>query len=301
MSICKAVILAAGQGTRMKSKTPKVIHKIMDKTMVEYATKAAKEAGADEICVIVGHGADQVKEAIKEPVTFVEQTQQLGTGHAVRCAKEFIGTEGTTMILFGDTPLITGKTLQKLIAEHNEKNHAVTVLTTILKDSTGYGRIIRDENGMFVKSVEHKDATEAERNVKEVNSGMYLFNSKCLYESLDLLKNDNAQGEYYLPDTLPIIRSMGNNIVDAMVIEDATEIMGVNSRVQLAEASKIMRERINHHWMEEGVTIIAPELTFIGADVTIERDVTIYPNSFIYGDVIIREDTVIEPNSKIGF
>ena len=299
MSNIKAVILAAGMGTRMKSKTPKVIHKIMDKTMVEYAIAAARKAGAEDICIIVGHGAEDVKKVIGDGVTYVEQKEQLGTGHAVRCAKDFIGKDGQTLILCGDTPLIKGETLQAMIARHEEKANDVTVLSTLLKDPTGYGRIIRDANGQFVKNVEHKDATEEERQTKEVNSGMYLFRSAALYDSLDKLKNDNAQGEYYLPDTLTIIREEGGRI-DAVVTEDETEIMGVNSRVQLSEAAAIMQQRINKHWMDEGVTIIAPQLTFIGADVTIERDVTIYPNTFIYGDVVVKEDTVVAPNSVIG-
>lgn len=295
----KAVILAAGQGTRMKSKTPKVLHKVMDKAMVQYSINAARQAGAEDICIIVGHGADEVKQEIGGGVTFVEQKEQLGTGHAVRCAKDFIGQEGQTLILCGDTPLIKGETLKSMIARHIEQNNAVTMLSTILEDPTGYGRIIRDENGEFVKNVEHKDATEEERAFKEVNSGMYLFDSKALYESLDRLKNDNVQGEYYLPDTLSIIRSEGGR-VDAVIAVDETEIMGVNSRAQLSEATKIMQQRINFHWMEEGVTIVAPELTFIGMDVTIGRDVTIYPNTFIYGDVIIPEGTVVPPNTVIG-
>ena len=212
MSNIKAVILAAGMGTRMKSKIPKVIHKIMDKTMVEYAIGAARKAGAEDICIIVGHGADEVKKVIGDGVTYVEQKEQLGTGHAVRCAKEFIGKDGQTLILCGDTPLIKGETLQAMMARHEEKANDVTVLSTLLADPTGYGRIIRDSQGNFVKNVEHKDATEEERNTKEVNSGMYLFRSAALYDSLDKLKNDNVQGEYYLPDTLSIIREEGGRI-----------------------------------------------------------------------------------------
>lgn len=300
MSKIKAVILAAGQGTRMKSKTPKVLHKVMDKTMVQYSIDAARAAGAEEICVIVGHGAKEVMEATKaENITFVEQKEQLGTGHAVRCAKDFIGIEGMVLILCGDTPLITGDTLKNMISRHEEQGNTVTMLSTILDDPTGYGRIIRDENHEFVKNVEHKDATEEERRTKEVNSGMYLFDCDALYHSLDRLKNDNAQGEYYLPDTLSIIRA-DHGRIDAVITEDATEIMGVNSRVQLSAATAIMQQRINRHWMEEGVTILAPDLTFIGTDVKIGRDVTIYPNTFVYGDVVVAEDTVLPPNTVIG-
>lgn len=294
----KAVILAAGQGTRMKSKLPKVVHKVLGKCMVEHAIAAAKNAGVEKICVIVGHGADCVKESIKEPVEFVMQSEQLGTGHAVRCAKEFIGTDGETMVLFGDAPLITGDTLKKLVETHRNSGNAITVLSTKVEEPTGYGRIIRNADGSFLKSVEHKDASESERTCNEINSGMYVFNSKELYEALDLLKNDNAQGEYYLPDTLTIIKDKGNK-VDAMVTENYTEVEGVNSRVQLAYAEKVMRERINTYWMKEGVTIINPDNTYIGPDATIGQDTVIYPGTVIYGDSVIGEDCILGPSTVI--
>ncbi len=290
----KAVILAAGQGTRMKSKLPKVVHKVMGKCMVEHAITAAKEAGADEICVVVGHGADIVKSEIKSEVTFVTQDKQLGTGHAVKCARDFIGREGETMILFGDTPLITGATLKRLVEMHKFTGNAITVLSAKIADPTGYGRIIRDLDGGFVKSVEHKDATEEERLCDEVNSGMYVFNSAELYDALDKITNDNAQGEYYLPDTLMIIKDKGLS-VDAMVVEDATEIEGVNSRVQLAHAEKVMKKRINEKWMTLGVTIIDPETTYIEPSVVIENDVVIYPNTFFVGNTTVQTDSVIGP------
>lgn len=299
----KAVILAAGQGTRMKSKLPKVVHKVMGKCMVEHAIRAARQAGADEICVVVGHGAETVKSEILSMersvgITFVTQEQQLGTGHAVKCARDFIGTEGETLILFGDTPLITGATLEKLVCTHREKKNTITVLSAVLDNPAGYGRIIRDADGLFIKSVEHKDATDEERLCQEVNSGMYVFDSKNLYEALDLLKNDNAQGEYYLPDTLMIIRDKGLK-VDAMIVEDATEIEGVNSRVQLAAAEEIMKLRINRAWMEEGVTIIDPKTTYIAPDVCIESDVVIYPDTVITGTTVIHTDSVIGPFSYL--
>lgn len=294
----KAVILAAGQGTRMKSKLPKVVHKVMGKCMVEHAITAAKEAGADEICVVVGHGADVVKSSIKEDVTFVLQDKQLGTGHAVKCAREFIGKEGETMILFGDTPLITGATLKRLVEMHRFTGNAITVLSAFIENPTGYGRIIRNLDGSFFKSVEHKDATEEERQCKEVNSGMYVFNSAELYDALDKITNDNVQGEYYLPDTLMIIKDKGLS-VDAMSVEDATEIEGVNSRVQLAHAEAVMKRRINEKWMAEGVTIIDPETTYIEPQAVIENDVVIYPNTFIMGNSVIQTDSVIGPFSYI--
>ena len=295
----KAVILAAGQGTRMKSKLPKVLHKIMDKTLLEYAIEAAVEAGAQEVCVVVGHKSELVKETINKDIEFVIQEEQLGTGHAVMQAKEFIGKEGKTFILFGDTPLITGDTLKELVKNHEKNKNSITVLTTKVDNPKGYGRIIRDSNGTFLKSVEEKDATEEERKVNEINSGMYIYNSEVLYETLDTLTNNNAQGEYYLPDTLKAAIEKGFK-VDGMSTELTSEILGVNSRVQLAEAQKIMQLRINEYWMEQGVTIIDPNATYIGKDVKIESDTIIYPNTIIEGNTTIGEDCIIGLNTRIS-
>ena len=294
----KVVILAAGQGTRMKSKLPKVLHKIMDKTLLQYVIDAAKEAGAGEICVVVGHKGELVEQSIKEDVKIVVQEEQLGTGHAVMQAKDFIGHNGQVVILFGDTPLITGDTIKKLCEYHNKNNNAVTVLSTIIDNPYGYGRIIRNEQEKFIKSVEHKDATEEEKNIKEVNSGMYVFNACELYDSLGLLTNNNAQKEYYLPDTLEIIMNKGLT-VDAMVIDDYTEILGVNSRVQLSTALDIIQQRINTFWNEKDVTIINTSQTYISKDAVIENDVIIYPNSFIEGKCYIAQDSIIGPNTRI--
>lgn len=245
----KAVILAAGKGTRMKSDLPKVVHEILGKPLVYYAMKAAKEAGAEEICVVVGYGADLVQEKVKQAaeelklkVDFALQREQLGTGHAVRCAKEFIGEEGQTMILFGDTPLITGRTLKELLEFHKEKQNGITVLSTVVENPSGYGRIVR-KNGAFVKSVEDKDATPEEKEIQEINSGMYLFESKLLYETLDLIKNHNAQREYYLPDTLTIVKNLETGTVDAMKTGNYEEILGVNTLEQLKSVEEILRAR----------------------------------------------------------
>lgn len=242
MNSLKAVILAAGKGTRMKSELPKVVHRVMGKPMVEYSVKAAKDAGAHEICLVVGYQAEVVKKEVTEEVTFVLQEEQLGTGHAVKCAGEFIGNTGETLILFGDTPLITGDTLKRLAEFHRKNNNAVTVLSAWIDDPTGYGRIIRDRYGRFVKSVEHKDATERERLTKEINSGMYIFNTGDLAAALEELTTDNAQGEYYLPDTLGIIKRKGKK-VDAMAIPSVEEIKGVNTIEQLEESERIMKAR----------------------------------------------------------
>ncbi len=239
----KAVILAAGKGTRMESDLPKVIHTIDGKPMAEYVIEAVKEAGMEDICLIVGYKAEQVKEAITSKVSFCLQEEQLGTGHAVKCACDFIGTSGEVCVLCGDTPLITGETLKKAMEYHENSKNQMTVISAIMEDPTGYGRIIRDEQGEFLKNVEHKDATEEERQSKEVNSGMYIFSCKDLSYALTQINNDNAQGEYYLPDTLEIIRNKGGK-VGAYVLEDATEMSGVNTKAQLEEATRIMHERV---------------------------------------------------------
>lgn len=242
MEKLKAVILAAGKGTRMKSDLPKVVHTVNHKPMVEYAIEAAKGAGADEVCLVVGYQSEVVRESVTSKVSYAMQTQQLGTGHAVKCAKDFIGTDGETLILFGDTPLITGKTLNQLVEFHRQHKNKVTVLSAIVEDPTGYGRIIRTEDGRFLKSVEHKDANETELLSKEVNSGMYVFDSKELSEALDELTTNNAQGEYYLPDTLTIIKKKGYQ-VDAYILENAVEMTGVNDQEQLKEVERIVTRR----------------------------------------------------------
>lgn len=298
MSVIKAVILAAGAGTRMKSDKPKVIHEIMDKTMLDYVIESAMEAGASEVCVVVGHGKEEVIASVKQDVTFVTQEEQLGTGHAVMQAKDFIGEDGDVFVLFGDTPLITSASLSKLREYHHMNNHGVTVLSTLVKDSEGYGRIIRDTDDHFLKSVEHKDATKSERKVKEINSGMYIYNAKSLKESLSTLTNDNSQGEYYLPDTLSTIMNQGLE-VEAMKILDYEEILGVNSKVQLFEATTIMRRRINYTWMEAGVTMMDANQVYIGKDVVLNKDVSILPGTIIEGKSTVGEGSTIGPNSKI--
>jgi bifunctional UDP-N-acetylglucosamine pyrophosphorylase/glucosamine-1-phosphate N-acetyltransferase len=243
MSKLKAVILAAGKGTRMKSDLPKVVHQIEGKCLVDYAIEAAKGAGADEICLVVGYKHEVVRESIiNKDVEFVLQEEQLGTGHAVRCARKFLEGDGQTMILFGDTPLITADTLTRLRKYHVEHEDAVTVLSAMIDDPTGYGRIIRDADGIFVKSVEHKDASPAELKSHEINSGMYIFDTKELLLALDKITPNNAQGEYYLPDTLTIIKDKGLK-VDAYTLDDPEDITGVNDQEQLKEAAIVIRRR----------------------------------------------------------
>lgn len=243
MSQLKAVILAAGKGTRMKSDLPKVVHTIEGKCLVDYAIEAAMGAGADDICLVVGYKYEIVHETIKhQEVKFALQEEQLGTGHAVKCAKDFLGDEGQTMILFGDTPLITAETLTRLKEYHVKNGNTVTVLSAMIGDPTGYGRIIRDAEGRFVKSVEHKDANEEELKSHEINSGMYIFDTKELKEALEKIQPNNAQGEYYLPDTLTIIKEKGLK-VDAFALDDPEDITGVNDQEQLKEAAEVIRRR----------------------------------------------------------
>lgn len=244
MSHLKAVILAAGKGTRMESDLPKVIHTIEGKCLVDYVIEAALKAGVDEICLVIGYQADKVREAVHyKDVFYVLQKEQLGTGHAVKCAADFLGNDGDTLILAGDTPLITAETLKNLMLRHRERKNAVTVLSAMVEDAAGYGRIVRDSQGNFVKIVEHKDATKEERRIKEMNAAMYIFKTSELKEALEKITTNNVQGEYYLPDTLAVIKEKGLP-VDAYTLDSPEDINGVNTQKQLAEATDIIRRRM---------------------------------------------------------
>lgn len=296
MSNLKVVILAAGQGTRMKSKVPKVLHKVLDKTMVDYVIDASQEAGAEDICVVVGHQSKMVKSMIGPRVQFAMQKEQLGTGHAVMQAGDFIN-EGNILVLCGDTPLITSETIKKLNELHNEENNDATVVSMLVKDPTGYGRIVRADNE-FSKIVEQKDATEEEAAIREVNTGVYIFKGEALKAAFEKLTNNNSQGEYYLTDTLEIIKKNGGK-VDVMVADDSDEFIGVNSKLQLSQATDIMKKRINEYHMLNGVTIMDPASTYIGKDVKIEPDTIIYPGCMIEGKTEIGSDCLIGPNCRI--
>ncbi len=299
MDNLKSIILAAGEGTRMKSKMPKVLHQILNKSMVDYVIDEAFKCGSEDVCVVIGHKADMVKEAIgNDKVKFAVQKEQLGTGHAVMQAEDFIDENKDIIILYGDTPLITAETIEKLVAFHRNEKNGCTIVSAIVDDPTGYGHIIRNEDGSFKKNVEHKDATDEEKAVKEINTGIYCFDGAKFKSALKKLTNNNAQGEYYLPDTLEIILSDGSN-VNAMTTDDVTEFFGVNSRVQLAEATELMKKRINRKHMENGVTIIDPANTYIDASVEIGCDTIVYPGSVIEGKTVIGEDCKIGPNARI--
>ncbi|MDA3732764.1 bifunctional UDP-N-acetylglucosamine diphosphorylase/glucosamine-1-phosphate N-acetyltransferase GlmU [Niameybacter massiliensis] len=294
----KSIILAAGQGTRMKSNTSKVLHEIFHQPLVHYPIEAARYAGAEEVCLVVGHKAEEVMATFGETVQYALQTEQLGTGHAVMQAMDFIEDEGEVLILYGDTPLITAETIEKMLAFHRRKKNAVTVLSAIVDNPTGYGRIVRDESKHFVKIVEQKDATDEEKRICEINGGMYVFEAKLLKFALSKITNNNVQNEYYLTDTIEILLHEGYN-VDAIAIMNPDDILGVNSRAQLAEATAIMKHRINTKHMDSGVTIIDPQNTYIDPSVVIGKDTIVEPGCIIEGNTSIGENCVIGFNTKI--
>ena len=295
----KAILLAAGEGSRMKTKKAKVLHEVMGKSMVQQVVDVAKSAGLEEIAVIVGHQAEQVQEALKDSgVTFFLQQEQKGTGHAVMQAESFLEEGKDVVILYGDTPLLQKETLLSLMDFHEQAQNAVTIISSLVDQPDGYGRIVRDEAGQFVKNVEHKDASEAQRQIKEINSGIYCFDGGCLKEALKKINNQNAQGEYYLPDTLSVLKAEGKK-VDAMVVSDSRQFLGVNTRAQLAQVQKVLQERVNAYWMNEGVTILDPATTYIADTVTIGMDTVIYPQTLLEGHTVIGENCQIGPCTRL--
>lgn len=294
-----ALILAAGQGKRIKSDLPKVLHKVSGKEMVNHVIDTMRKSDINDINVIIGKGAELVREKTSSRnVAYSVQDEQLGTGHAVKCAVDFLkGKTGTVGIFCGDAPLIKDETVEKLLNEHIEKGNSATLLTSILKDATGYGRIIR-ENDEVLKIVEHKDCNEDELNVKEMNAAMYCFDIEELLECLNKITNNNEQGEYYLTDVIGILKENGKKV--GAVVIDYEETIGVNSRVQLAEAEEILRKRINLRHMENGVTLIDPNSTYIGDDVKIGKDTIIYPGNVIEGKTTIGEGCMLYPSSRIN-
>lgn len=294
-----ALILAAGQGKRIKSNLTKVLHKVCGKEMVKHVIDTVKKAEIQDINLIIGKGAELVEEKTKDTgVTYSLQAEQLGTGHAVKCAKKFLENKsGVVAVFTGDTPLIKQSTVESLINDHINNKNAATILTAMVDDPTGYGRIVRDESGKVLKIVEHKDCNEEELKIKEMNSAIYCFDIELLVKSLDKLNNNNKQGEYYLTDVIGILKDEGYSI--GAVVTDIEETIGVNSRVQLAEAEEILRNRINTIHMENGVTLIDPKTTYIGADVEIGKDTIIYPNNILEGNTVIGENCLLYQNSRI--
>ena len=294
-----AIILAAGKGTRMKSKLYKVLHPVSGQPMVEHIINRVSETNPDQIITIVGHGAEQVKAQLGERSEYALQAEQLGTGHAVLQAASFLqGKEGTTLVISGDTPLLTTETLNNLFEYHQGKNASATILTAQAEDPTGYGRIIRDHIGIVEKIVEQKDTTPEEALVQEINTGTYCFDNQALFEALNKVGTDNAQGEYYLTDIIEILKDAGKTVA-AYQTEDFDESMGVNDRIALAKANELMRQRINKMHMVNGVSFVDPATTYIDAGVEIGSDTVIEASVQLQGKTVIGSDCVIGAHSRI--
>ena len=294
-----AVILAAGKGTRMKSKLYKVLHPVMGRPMVQHVIKQLQQGPLNEIVTVVGFGAEKVAEVVGDDSQLVIQEEQLGTGHAVRQAEAMLkDEEGTTIVVCGDTPLISGETYKNLFEYHEAQGAKATVLTAEATNPTGYGRVIRNDAHEVTRIVEQKDASAEEQLVKEINTGTYCFDNKALFKALSEVSNDNAQGEYYLPDVIEILRREGEK-VSAFLTPDFSETLGVNDRVALSEAETLMKRRINEYHMRNGVTIIDPEHTYIEPDVEIGQDAVIHPGSILTGQTKIGAEAIVGPHSEV--
>lgn len=294
-----AIILAAGKGTRMKSKKYKVLHEVMGKPMVDHVVTQVEKLSPQKIVTIVGHGADQVKELLGDRTEYVMQEEQLGTGHAVLQADPVLeGQKGVTLVVCGDTPLLTADTLEKLYQTHISKKAKATVLTAKVDNPFGYGRIIRDNNQNVEKIVEQKDASQEEQKVNEVNTGTYCFDNELLFELLPKVSNDNAQNEYYLPDIIELMQQR-SQIIAAYQMENEDESLGVNDRIALSKASKIMQQRINLEHMKNGVTMVDPDSTYIESDVCIGQDTVIEGQVLLKGKTTIGSECFIGANSEI--
>ncbi|HHW71062.1 MAG TPA: bifunctional UDP-N-acetylglucosamine diphosphorylase/glucosamine-1-phosphate N-acetyltransferase GlmU [Clostridiales bacterium] len=293
------IIMAAGEGTRMKSQLPKVLHRVCGRPMIDYVLEGASVVSDNLPILVIGHGSDEVVAHIGDRALYVKQEERLGTGHAVKMAAPYIeGKEGYVVILAGDTPLVRGETLKSMVEYTKDGNYSAVALSAKVDDATGYGRIIRTANGDFDRIVEHRDATQAERRINEINASMYCFRIDSLLSSLGSLSSDNAQGEYYLTDVLSILKNRGESI-GIYCLDDYTEILGVNTRKQLSDADSIMRNRINEYHMENGVTIIDPQTTYISPTVNIGQDTIIYPGNVLEGNTSIGKSCILYSNNRI--
>jgi len=302
MESLASVVLAAGKGTRMKSGLIKVLHPVAGLPMIAWPVAAAREAGSDPIVLVIGHQASAVQGTFRgaADIRCAMQEEQLGTGHAVACALDTLtGFRGTVLILCGDTPLLRAETLKNMLAFHRDKGAAVTVLTAVMNDPYGYGRVVRDQAGRVTRIVEQKDADPEEQEIREINSGIYCMDSDFLFNNIKGLGNDNAQQEYYLTDLLAIAVRKELTCL-AVQASDADEIMGVNDRIQLASADRILRSRINRKHMLNGVTIIDPDHTYIDHGVTIGCDTTIHPGCRIDGGTVIGDGCLIDGGVSIS-
>jgi bifunctional UDP-N-acetylglucosamine pyrophosphorylase/glucosamine-1-phosphate N-acetyltransferase len=300
MSAIHIVILAAGKGTRMKSDRPKVLHRVGGLSLIEHVLRAAQPLEVASTTVVVGSGATQVKDELEKRsgLRFALQEPQLGTGHALMQAESMLrGHAGTLVLLSGDVPLLRPKTLKALAAHHQASGAAATVLTAVVEDPSGYGRIVRTA-GSISSIVEDRDASPAEREIREINSGIYAFDLEPLFDALRAIRSQNAQGEYYLPDLVKIYRERGL-IVETLVVSDPTEVGGVNSRTELAEVSAMVKDARNQQLMAAGVTIVDPATTWVGPDVDVAPDTTIHPGVHLEGRTRIGRNTEIHSGVRI--
>jgi bifunctional UDP-N-acetylglucosamine pyrophosphorylase/glucosamine-1-phosphate N-acetyltransferase len=297
-----SIILAAGKGTRMKSDKIKVLHKAAGKSIIKHVIYTLDDLST-KIINVVGHQKDEVKSELKDlsdlDIDYVVQEKQLGTGHAVRQASEYIENHsGPVLILYGDTPLLKKETVSEFVKQHQKNKSDLSVMTAIFSDPEGYGRILKDDSGKLTAIVEEKDADEDVKKIKEVNSGVYCVNSSLLGKFLKNMDNNNAQKEYYLTDIIEFAVNRDENI-NTFIVSDAEEILGINTRSQLADAEKVLRKRIINKHFDNGVTIIDPENTYIDAEVDIARDTIIYPFCYLEGKTSIGKNTVINPHCRL--
>jgi bifunctional UDP-N-acetylglucosamine pyrophosphorylase/glucosamine-1-phosphate N-acetyltransferase len=299
LSDVAAIILAAGKSTRMKSDLPKVLHEICGQPMLSFVLQACRLVGVDRLVVVVGHGKELVQQhyASDSDLTWVDQTEQKGTGHAVLCCREALrdfDDDGTVLVIAGDMPLIRRETLANLVESRSKSRDAATLATTILDEPTGYGRILRDDQGNIEQIIEEVDCTPEQRGIREVNPSYYCFESGRLFEALDNLKPTGANGEYYITDAVRILQSLGHN-VSADVRVPSEDAMGINSRLDLAAINRVMQDRIQFGLMSEGVTIVDPDNTWIEADAAVGRDTVVYPFTFIGTGAIVGDRCRIGP------
>ncbi|CAI2632043.1 Bifunctional protein GlmU [Apilactobacillus kunkeei] len=299
MTTRNTIILAAGKGTRMKSKLYKVLHQVCGRTMVDCVLTQVEKIHMDNIVTVVGFGAEDVKTQLGDRSQYALQEKQLGTGDAVKKTADILeDVDGSTMVVSGDTPLFTAETFDHLFTQHEESGAVATVLTSKAPNPFGYGRVVRDDKGNVNKIVEQKDASVAEQNIDEINTGVYVFDNHELFEALKKVKNDNAQGEYYLPDVIGIFKEEGKN-VGAYQMKDFDESMGVNDRIALSKANQVMQQRINEYHMSNGVTMPNPNDTYIDFGVEIGQDTIVEPGVHISGHTKIGNDCKIGANSEI--
>ena len=291
-----AIILAAGKGTRMVSKKNKVMHEILGKPLIEHVVNNLEKSGVSFQVVVVGHQAQAIQDHLEDRVHYAVQAQQLGTGHAIQQAKIAKANQGSTLIMYGDIPLVQPETIQALFKHH--EGYDLTVATTILDDPSMYGRIIKDEAGDLIKIVEYKDASETERQIQEINTGIYCIDNQLLWKHIDEISNNNKQKEYYITDIVEIFYK-NNYKINTMIVEDDFEVMGINDRLELLTANQWLQNKINTGWLKQGVTLIDPNSTYIDPDVSIGIDTIIHPNVRLEKLTKIGENCTIYSNSVI--